>query len=115
MKRRDFIKAGASASLTLGLTSTLSSRPALADTPTIIIRDVLMKPEALTVKVGQAILIIDQDNASHVIYSETKDMEIKVKIPAMGRGEVVFAKAGIATLECAQHATEIAQITVLPA
>jgi plastocyanin len=112
MKRRQFIKAGASAGIALGLLPLAPGAGRAADV-TVVIKNRVMVPDAVTVKVGQALVIIDQDATSHSIYSETPKMEVEARIAPNGQGSVTFAVAGIATIECAQHATEIAKITVV--
>lgn len=113
MKRRDFLKTTTAAvALAAGLTG-LKARPAVAEDAVITIKGARMTPDSLTVKVGQTITIVDKDATSHSIFSETPGMEVQSKITPSGNGAITFDKAGVATVECAEHPTEIAKVTVV--
>jgi len=112
MKRRDFLKTTTAVGLAAGMTG-LGTRAAVADEAVITIKGARMTPDTLTVKVGQAVTIVDKDATSHSIFSETPGMEVESKIAPSGTGTITFDKAGVATVECAEHPTEIAKVTVV--
>lgn len=112
MKRRDFLKTTTATGLAVGMVG-MGGGSALADEAVITIKGARMMPDTLTVKVGQTITIVDKDAASHSIFSETPGMEVQSKIAANGTGTIAFDKTGAATIECAEHPTEIGKITVV--
>ncbi len=113
MKRRDFLKTStAAAALAAGMAG-LATRAAVAEDAVITIKGARMTPDSLTVKVGQTITIVDKDATSHSIFSETPGMEVQSRITPSGTGAITFGTAGVATVECAEHPTEIAKVTVV--
>lgn len=113
MKRRDFLKTSAFAAAG-ALAGGIAAREACADEgAVIVIKGTRMVPDRLTVKKGRSITIADRDNTSHSIYSETPGMELLCPIMPLGTGVIKFEAAGTATVECAEHPTEICTVIVV--
>jgi plastocyanin len=112
MKRRDFLKIGTSAVAGIAAATAFGGE-ALAEDAVIVIKGARMVPSVLTVKKGQIITIVDGDNLHHSIFSETPGMEMQCSILAKGAGVIKFEVAGTATIECAEHPTEVGNIKVV--
>jgi plastocyanin len=108
LNRRDFVVTGAAISLVA-----IGPRGAGAEDVVITIKGARFSPDRLTVRKGQPITIVDRDNTSHSIYSESPGMEFQLAMRPSTTGTFKLTAAGTATLECAEHPTEIAKITVV--
>jgi plastocyanin len=111
MKRRDFLRICAGS--TVGILAAGATGTQGAETVFATIKGARLMPDKLTVSRGQPIAIADKDNTHHSIYSETPGMEVQCPINPGGTGIIKFDVAGTATIECAEHPTEIAIITVV--
>ena len=113
MKRRDFLKITATAALGTIAANAAAGDSGQGETVYLVIKGSRIIPDKLTVKKGQVIAIVDTDNTHHSIFSETPGMEVQCPINPGGTGIIKFDTGGTATIECAEHPTEIGIITVL--
>jgi plastocyanin len=112
MTRRDFLKICATAAM--GAVATRAAAQSSQDgTVYLTIKGSRLTPDKVTVKKGQPIAIVDHDNTHHSIYSETPGMELQCPINPGGTGIIKLNIAGKATIECAEHPTEVGIITVV--
>lgn len=113
MKRRDFLRISASTVAGALAASAGVEEACAGDAVFVVIKGARMVPDRLTVKKGQAITIADKDNTHHSIYSETPGMEVQCPINPGGTEIIKFEVTGTATIECAEHPTEIGVIAVV--
>jgi plastocyanin len=113
MMRRDFLKASALAAAGALAGSSIATEACAGEGAVIALKGARMQPDRLTVKKGQSITVADRDNTSHSIYSETPGMELLCPVSPLGTGVIKFETAGIATVECAEHPTEICTVFVV--
>lgn len=98
---RTWLRAATLAIITLG-TVLIRGYGAAADF-TIIQKNNAFSVRQITIKVGDQITFVNNDNVNHHLYSETKGSEIDI-VQRPGRSDTVrFSRPGIVEVECAIH------------
>ncbi len=70
---------------------------------------------ALTVKVGDTVTFVNQDQVAHNVYSVTPGLAFELRTQLPGKSDTVpFPKAGVLDVECAIHPRMKLKLTVVP-
>lgn len=106
------LRAAARAIMTLGAVL-VPAHSAAADF-TIIQKNNAFSVHQITIKVGDRITFVNDDSATHNVYSETRGSEFDI-LQRPGRSDTVrFSRPGTVEVECAIHSDMILEVRVRP-
>ena len=79
---------------------------------TVIQKDNAFSVRQITIKVGDRITFVNDDSASHNVYSETRGSEFDI-LQRPGRSDTVrFSRPGTVEVQCAIHSDMILEVQV---
>jgi plastocyanin len=81
---------------------------------TVVQKNRAFSAKQLTVKVGDQVVFLNQDDVRHNVYSETKGLEFDLIQPPGSSNTVRFAQPGTATVQCAIHPVMKLEVRVTP-
>lgn len=81
---------------------------------TVIQKTRAFSVKQLTVKVGDQVIFLNQDDVRHNVYSETKGLEFDLVQPPGSSNTVRFSQPGTATVQCAIHPVMKLEVRVTP-
>lgn len=98
----------------LGVAAALAAlSPALAKEFTVTQKGQQFSPRALTLKVGDEIVFVNDDTGTHNVFSESPGNAFDLKAQRPGtRTNVTFSSAGQVDVRCAIHPTMRLSVTV---